>query len=195
MMLQSFQELFCMSMLAWYTQAHTDCSSWCRSLLWPPTFMHLATKASTTLPSSLSAQKGVSDSAFDCLLWVLQKHAAQGREPDSTPLHICQCPPCFTAFEKSNGQIDCVPKCDLATCDEDTGVCTEAGGKGRHQAHSPCVPASALQIGQHWHCGVACDACGCIVLIYTHKLEAGPVSGGKIMHFVSFTSQACLCGM
>ena len=63
-------------------------------------------------------------------LHLLQSHAAQGRDPESTPLHVCQCPSCFTAFAKSNGEIECVPKCDLADCDEDTGVCSEAGGKG-----------------------------------------------------------------
>lgn len=60
-----------------------------------------------------------------------QSNAAQGRDPQSTPLHVCQCPSCFTAFAKSNGVIECVPKCDLADCDESTGVCSEAGsGKG-----------------------------------------------------------------
>ena len=60
----------------------------------------------------------------------LQNNAAQGRDPQSTPLHVCQCPSCFTAFAKSNGVIECVPKCDLANCDESTGVCSEAGSKG-----------------------------------------------------------------
>lgn len=61
-----------------------------------------------------------------------QSNAAQGRDPQSTPLHVCQCPSCFTAFAKSNGVIECVPKCDLADCDESTGVCSEAGsGKGK----------------------------------------------------------------
>ena len=62
---------------------------------------------------------------------MVQSNAAQGRDPQSTPLHVCQCPSCFTAFAKSNGVIECVPKCDLADCDESTGVCSEAGsGKG-----------------------------------------------------------------
>ena len=62
----------------------------------------------------------------------VQSNAANGREPQSTPLHVCQCPSCFTAFAKSNGVIECVPKCDLADCDESTGVCSEAGsGKGK----------------------------------------------------------------
>ena len=62
----------------------------------------------------------------------LQSKAAQGRDPQSTPLHVCQCPSCFSAFAKSNGVIECVPKCDLADCDEDTGVCSEAGsGTGK----------------------------------------------------------------
>ncbi len=62
----------------------------------------------------------------------VQSNAANGRDPQSTPLHVCQCPSCFTAFAKSNGVIECVPKCDLADCDESTGVCSEAGsGKGK----------------------------------------------------------------
>ena len=60
---------------------------------------------------------------------MLQAHTAQGRDPQSTPLHVCQCPACFSAFAKSNGEIECVPKCDLAKCDDETGVCSE-GGKG-----------------------------------------------------------------
>lgn len=62
----------------------------------------------------------------------VQSNAANGRDPQSTPLHVCQCPSCFTAFAKSNGVIECVPKCDLADCDESTGVCSEAGsGRGK----------------------------------------------------------------
>ena len=59
----------------------------------------------------------------------LQKNAALGRDLTNTPLHVCQCPNCFTSFATANG-IECVPKCDLASCDEDTGVCNAAGGTG-----------------------------------------------------------------
>lgn len=59
----------------------------------------------------------------------LQKNAALGRDLSSTPLHVCQCPNCFTSFATANG-IECVPKCDLATCDEDTGVCNAEGASG-----------------------------------------------------------------
>ena len=82
--------------------------------------------SSSCLVSFLLADTGV----------VLQTKAAQGRDPKSTPLHVCQCPNCFTAFAKANGVIECVPKCDLATCDEDTGVCSEGGGKGVQSALS-----------------------------------------------------------
>ena len=62
----------------------------------------------------------------------MQSNAANGRDPQSTPLHVCQCPSCFNAFAKSNGVIECVPKCDLADCDDSNGVCSEAGdGKGK----------------------------------------------------------------
>lgn len=60
----------------------------------------------------------------------MQLNAANGRDPNSTALHVCQCPPCFTAFAKANGVIECTPKCDLSKCDEDSGVCSEGGGSG-----------------------------------------------------------------
>ncbi|KAL3159117.1 hypothetical protein ABBQ32_011113 [Trebouxia sp. C0010 RCD-2024] len=58
-----------------------------------------------------------------------KKNAALGRDLTNTPLHVCQCPNCFTSFATANG-IECVPKCDLASCDEDTGVCNAEGGTG-----------------------------------------------------------------
>lgn len=65
----------------------------------------------------------------------LQKNAALGRDLTNTPLHLCQCPNCFTSFATANG-IECVPKCDLASCDEDTGVCNAEGGTGIKMLHT-----------------------------------------------------------
>ena len=84
---------------------------------------------------------------------MLQSNAAQGRDPQSTPLHVCQCPSCFTAFAKSNGVIECVPKCDLADCDESTGVCSEAGsGKGKTSCYALRVAAWANDSDMSHHC-------------------------------------------
>ena len=68
-----------------------------------------------------------------CLAGCVQANAANGRDPNATALHVCQCPPCFTAFAKGNS-IECTPKCDLNHCDEDTGVCSAGGNSGIVQA-------------------------------------------------------------
>jgi hypothetical protein len=41
----------------------------------------------------------------------------------------------------NDGKMECVPKCDLASCDEATGICTGilGGGGGVRSSHSrPC---------------------------------------------------------
>lgn len=51
-------------------------------------------------------------------------------------LHTCTCPPCFTEYLK-DGKMECVPKCDLATCDAATGICTGGlGGGSGARAHT-----------------------------------------------------------
>ena len=97
-------------------------------------------------------------SRCDISVVCVQSNAANGRDPQSTPLHVCQCPSCFTAFAKSNGVIECVPKCDLADCDESTGVCSEAGsGKGKTvpdwgtHLSKPCtIESVVLQLVLHY---------------------------------------------
>lgn len=103
---------------------------------------------------------------------MLQKKTAQGRDPDSTPLHVCQCPNCFTAFSTPSG-IECRPKCDLATCDEDTGVCNSAGGKGTlaagfqpFQHFSALHPFCCVYSWSHDLCGIL--AVACLVLDPSH---------------------------
>ncbi len=59
---------------------------------------------------------------------ILQDAAAKGKsteELNDIKLHKCECPPCFTEF-MNNGQMECVPKCDLNHCDEPTGICNIA---------------------------------------------------------------------
>ncbi|EIE18502.1 hypothetical protein COCSUDRAFT_49231 [Coccomyxa subellipsoidea C-169] len=56
--------------------------------------------------------------------------AARGKPLEDIPLHSCTCPPCFTEY-MNNGKMECVPKCDLATCDAATGICSGGfGGSG-----------------------------------------------------------------
>ena len=56
---------------------------------------------------------------------------------EGMPLHTCVCPPCFTEYMR-NGAMECVPKCDLASCDEATGICTGGGG-GASGAPAHCL--------------------------------------------------------
>ena len=56
--------------------------------------------------------------------------AAHGRLTPDFKLSECRCPPCFTEFEQ-NGRTECVPKCDLDSCEERTGVCSAGGGGAR----------------------------------------------------------------
>ena len=71
----------------------------------------------------------------------VQDAAARGKPLEEIPLHTCTCPPCFTEYMR-DGKMECVPKCDLAACDEATGICTGGGGGGggalRSSASCPC---------------------------------------------------------
>ena len=98
--------------------------------------------------------QAVSDSCSDFHA-LLQKKTAQGKDPKDIPLHVCQCPKCFTAFSTPSG-IECRPKCDLATCDEDTGVCNAAGGKGTSAAHSTPPEINIVQTILPWHRIIFC---------------------------------------
>ncbi len=61
---------------------------------------------------------------------MLQDAAARGKPLEDIPLHTCTCPPCFTEY-MNNGKMECVPKCDLGSCDAATGVCNGGfGGSG-----------------------------------------------------------------
>ena len=68
--------------------------------------------------------------------------AAHGRLTPDFKLSECRCPPCFTEF-KQNGRTECVPKCDLDSCEEKTGVCTAGGGGGRGRGSAATIWASA----------------------------------------------------
>ena len=54
----------------------------------------------------------------------LQDKASKGESVSGMANHTCACGACFTQYEE-NGKMECVPKCNLAYCDQDTGICNE----------------------------------------------------------------------
>ena len=56
--------------------------------------------------------------------------AAKEGQASLPAMHTCMCPACFTEFVDSSGAMTCKPKCDLASCDEATGICTATGASG-----------------------------------------------------------------
>ena len=61
---------------------------------------------------------------------MLQDKASKGESVTGMAAHTCACDACFTQYEE-NGKMECVPKCDLNFCDQDTGVCNVPAPKGR----------------------------------------------------------------
>lgn len=97
----------------------------------------------------------------------LQDAAARGKPLEDIPLHSCTCPPCFTEY-MNNGKMECVPKCDLATCDAATGICSGGfGGSGGELSPSKpsCLPEvlSACQRVLVTSSVAACLSCGFLV--------------------------------
>ncbi|KAK9843909.1 hypothetical protein WJX84_009562 [Apatococcus fuscideae] len=63
-------------------------------------------------------------SACQDSLETIQDKASKGESVSGMANHTCACGACFTQYEE-NGKMECVPKCNLAYCDQDTGICNE----------------------------------------------------------------------
>lgn len=74
---------------------------------------------------------------------MLQDAAARGKPLEDIPLHTCTCPPCFTEY-MNNGKMECVPKCDLGSCDAATGVCNGGFGGPGGEKLGPAVSVVAI---------------------------------------------------
>ncbi len=88
--------------------------------------------------------------------------------------HTCACGACFTQYEE-NGKMECVPKCDLNFCDQDTGVCNVPAPKsGIFAAQQSLVPETSA-LG-HFLQSDRSSLC----LVQHCKSQILPVCGGSV---------------